>query len=90
MKPRSAGVLFDTYVSNPDMDQYPFEQITVPTLVLHAKDDPLSSFSSVRAMAARIPGAKLVAFERGGHLLLGNEEQVALEITHFLQSVLES
>jgi pimeloyl-ACP methyl ester carboxylesterase len=92
VKPRSAGVLFDTYVSNPDMDQYPFEQITVPTLVLHAKDDPLSSFSSVRVMAARIPGARFVAFERGGHLLVGNEEQVALEITHFLQqqSVLES
>ncbi len=92
VKPRSAGVLFDIYVSNPDMDQYPFEQITVPTLVLHAKDDPLSSFRSVRMMAARIPGARLVAFERGGHLLVGNEEQVALEITHFLQqpSVLES
>ncbi len=61
-------------------------------LVLHAKDDALSSFGSVRVMAARIPGARLVAFERGGHLLLGNVEQVALEITHFLQqqSMLES
>jgi pimeloyl-ACP methyl ester carboxylesterase len=90
VKPRSAGVLFDTYVSNPDMDQYPFEQMTVPTLVLHAKDDPLSSFSSVRVMAARIPGARLVTFERGGHLLVGNQEQVAFEITDFLQSVLDS
>jgi pimeloyl-ACP methyl ester carboxylesterase len=84
VKPRSAGILFDAYVTNPDIDHYPFEQITVPTLVLHAKDDPLSSFRSVRTMAARIPGARLVSFEQGGHINLGNEQKAAEEITTFL------
>ena len=84
VKLRSKGILFDAYVATPDIATFPFEQVRVPTVVFHAKDDPLSSFRSARSMAERIPNAKFVAFEKGGHLLLGNEELVESEILNFL------
>ena len=41
--------------------------ITVPTLVLHGTDDPFFPFEHGRALAAGIPGARLVALEGMGH-----------------------
>jgi pimeloyl-ACP methyl ester carboxylesterase len=84
VKPRSSGILFDSFVSNPDMDNYPFEKISVPTLVIHAKDDPLSAFDKVLIMAHRIPGTKLIGFETGGHMLLGHKEVTKEEIEKFI------
>jgi pimeloyl-ACP methyl ester carboxylesterase len=84
VRPRSKGILFDIFVSNPDMDNYPFEQVSVPTLILHAKDDPLSSFEKVKTMAQRIPNARLVQFETGGHVLLGHRREVQVEMREFI------
>jgi pimeloyl-ACP methyl ester carboxylesterase/DNA-binding CsgD family transcriptional regulator len=36
--------------------------ITAPTLVLHARDDPLVPFSAGRELAIRIPGARFVGY----------------------------
>lgn len=36
-------------------------------------------------MADRIPGAKLVTIDSGGHMLLGQEERVRSEIVAFLK-----
>ena len=52
--------------------------------MFHAKDDPLSSFRSARFVAERIPNVKFVAFEKGGHLLLGNKDVVESEILNLL------
>jgi pimeloyl-ACP methyl ester carboxylesterase len=84
--PRSAGALFDMFVSNPDINTgYPLETITVPVLIVSAVDDPLTPHRNAQAMAARISGAKLIAIESGGAMLLGHEERVRAEITAFLQ-----
>jgi pimeloyl-ACP methyl ester carboxylesterase len=80
IRPRKAGGLFDMYVSNPDVQGYPLEEIAVPTLVINAKDDGLSAFENAARAAERIPGSKLVAIERGGHLLLGAEGHIRREI----------
>jgi pimeloyl-ACP methyl ester carboxylesterase len=84
VKPRSKGILFDAYGAPSDIATFPFEQVRAPTIMFHAKDDPLPSFRSTLFVAERIPNAKFVAFEKGGHLLLGNEDVVESEILNFL------
>jgi pimeloyl-ACP methyl ester carboxylesterase len=41
-----------------------------PTVVLHAKDDTLPLYHNAEFAARTIPGAKLVSFERGGHIVV--------------------
>ena len=78
--PRKQGVLFDLYVSNPDVQAYPLEQISVPTLIINAEDDGLSAFGNAARAAGRIRRSRLVAIDRGGHLLLGSETRIKEEI----------
>jgi len=83
---RANGALFDMFVSNNDINAgYPLEEITVPVLIINALDDPLTLYKNAQSAAERIPGAKLVAIESGGHMLLGHEERIRLEITSFLE-----
>jgi pimeloyl-ACP methyl ester carboxylesterase len=86
VSPRADGALFDMYISNPDINTgYPLDEISVPVLVIHAKDDPLANYENARSMAGRIPDAKLVTIENGGHPLLGHEEKIRSEINGFLE-----
>ena len=86
VSPRAEGALFDMYVSNPDINAgYPLEEITVPALIIHAVDDPLARYDNARSMAERIPGARLVTVENGGHTLLGHEERIRAQIEEFLE-----
>ena len=82
--PRAEGAWFDACVSNADVNGYPLEAVSVPTLVVHARDDPLASYDAAERAAARIPDATLVTVESGGHLLLGDSEQVGGELATFL------
>jgi pimeloyl-ACP methyl ester carboxylesterase len=67
--PRARGTIYDSYIGNVDIASYAFESITVPTLVVAAKDDTLAPYKDSRAMAERIPGAQFVTVRRGGHTL---------------------
>ena len=89
VNPRSDGAIFDMLVSNPDINAgypggYPLEEINLPVLIINAVDDPLTLYRNAQSAAERIPGAKLVTIENGGHMLLGNEERVRSEIGAFL------
>lgn len=84
INPRAEGAVFDAYVANPQINNYPLESIAVPTLVLHAKDDPLASFDAACAAVERIPRARLVALDSGGHLQLGQSDRVRREVSDFL------
>jgi pimeloyl-ACP methyl ester carboxylesterase len=86
--PRSAGAVFDAYVANPEVGDYPLEAMTTPTLVVHAQDDPLASYDAAVAAAERIPGASLVGLDSGGHLQLGQTERVRREVAAFLSTAL--
>jgi pimeloyl-ACP methyl ester carboxylesterase len=86
IRPRKRGVLFDLYVSNPDVQAYPLEEISVPTLIINAKDDGLSAFGNAAQAAVRIRRSELVAIDRGGHLLLGAEDRIKEEIAAFEMS----
>ena len=86
MSLRSEGSIFDGYVGNPDIANYPFEDITAPTLGVHAVDDPLASYEDARSMVARIPGSHWVTVERGGHIFIHNDGHALAEIAAFLTS----
>jgi class 3 adenylate cyclase/pimeloyl-ACP methyl ester carboxylesterase len=49
------------------------EKVSVPTLVLHARDEARVPFDAGRRMAAGIPGARLVPLQSRNHLILENE-----------------
>ncbi|WP_332448741.1 alpha/beta fold hydrolase [Methanoculleus sp.] len=89
---RVDGSLFDIYTSTPGLlnaegnDDYPFESIGAPTLVVSAVDDPLALHENARALVQRIPGARLFAVPGGGHMLLAQHGAVRRKITEFLQS----
>ena len=86
VSPRSDGAVFDMFVSNADINTgYPLEEITVPTLIVNAVDDPLTLYVNAQSMAERIPAARLVTIESGGHMLLGQEERIRSEIVAFLE-----
>lgn len=64
------------------------EQIKVPTLVLHARDDAAVSFEEGRIMASLIPDAKFVPLESKNHILLEDEpawEHFLAEMHSFIQ-----
>jgi pimeloyl-ACP methyl ester carboxylesterase len=65
--PRSAGAAFDNKATMPNER---IAAIQAPTLILHATDDTLQLYHNAEFAAATIPGARLVRFERGGHLLM--------------------
>ena len=48
-------------------------KVSVPTLVLHCKDDAVAPFEEGRRIAAMIPDAQFVALEGRNHLILENE-----------------
>ncbi len=69
--PRSAGAAFDNKAKMPNER---IAAITAPTLILHATDDTLQLYHNAEFAAAAIPGARLVSFDRGGHLLVFVEQ----------------
>lgn len=84
ISPRAEGAIFDAFVSNPDIVNYPLQRISVPTLIVHATDDPLASHDAAEQAAERIPGAHMVSLASGGHLGLGQTSTVRAEIGAFL------
>jgi 2-hydroxy-6-oxonona-2,4-dienedioate hydrolase len=68
---RSAGVGFDNRAKLPG-DR--IAAIQAPTLIFHAADDTLQPYHNAEFAAATIPGARLLRFERGGHLLMAVEQ----------------
>jgi pimeloyl-ACP methyl ester carboxylesterase len=81
---RAAGVRFDNRAAMPN-DR--IATIRAPTLIVHAKDDTLQRYRNAEFAAATIPGARLVGFEHGGHLLMAVERSAirALVERHILE-----
>ena len=78
------GFNFDLFVSNADVTNYKLEAVTVPTLIAHTKDDQLASHEASQCAAERIPGARFISLESGGHLMLGQQKKGRDELAHFL------
>lgn len=76
--PRAAGVALDNGAAMPNER---IAAIRTPTLVIHAADDTLQLIRNAEFAAAHIPGARLMKFERGGHLLIAVQQQAVREQT---------
>jgi pimeloyl-ACP methyl ester carboxylesterase len=83
-KLRVVGEVFDAYVSNPDVNRIELSQVQVPTLVMHARDDPGPPYASAVEMAGSIPDARLVTVQSGGHLMLGDHADAIDQIAQFM------
>jgi pimeloyl-ACP methyl ester carboxylesterase/DNA-binding CsgD family transcriptional regulator len=64
-------------------------QVSVPTIVLHARDDAVVPFLEGRLLATRIPDARFVPLEGRNHILLADEPAwpaLRAELDRFLGS----
>lgn len=87
MAERIPGTLNDIRITK--NTQYPLEDISVPTLIIHGTDDPVVPYNDHgRKLAERIQGAKLCLAERGEHMtIFTHNEQVKSAINSFLGSI---
>lgn len=85
--PRAAGVVFD---HGAEMPNGGIAAIRAPTLVIHARDDTLQLYRNAEFAIKTIPGARLVSFDRGGHLLMAIEQPaIQAEVQKFIRSNLD-
>ena len=78
-----AGFIFDAFVSNAAVNDYNLEAISVPTLIAHTKDDQLASHEASKRAAERIPGARFVSLDSGGHLMIGQQKKQREALARF-------
>ena len=87
---RKEGVVLDASITNPDMarnfDAYRVENLQVPVLILHVKDDKLANYADVEKVLWRFPNCTFVSFETGGHLMAGHACEVRKAVNEFLEA----
>lgn len=59
-------------------------KISVPTIILHAKDDALVTFDHAEFVHQNISDSELVSFESGGHALVTELSAISARIKNFL------
>ena len=79
---RQAGIVNEG-INHQKLERYPLENIRAPTLIIDAQD--VSTFPGSKYTAENIPNAKLVAFETGGHMLIGHGGDTRAAIKEFLK-----
>lgn len=82
---RLAGTANEGAAINP-MVPHPVRDIAAPTLVVHARDDGINPFAVAEYAAEMITGAKLLAFDTGGHMMLGRTGEVRRAVRDFLDA----
>lgn len=87
IRERKDGVRIDASVTNIDMaknyDAYRIEELAVPTLIFHARDDKLASYKDTERAVKRFPNCTFISFESGGHLLEGHGEEIRKAVLEF-------
>ena len=67
--------------------RYDLEAISAPTLVISAADCGSGTDAPARCTAKHVRGARFPGFPTGGHLLVGQEEEIEAETSAFLRRV---
>jgi pimeloyl-ACP methyl ester carboxylesterase len=80
----------DPRAAPPWPDQFPFEQLTVPTLVISARDDALAPYRFAAEAARRIPTAKLVSVDDGSHFFMGRDVEGRAAIAEFVHELIRN
>ena len=55
---------------------FPFENVNVPTLVLHGDSDPITSLKLAEQTAHRIPNAKFIILSGGSHFMMAKDTEL--------------
>jgi len=84
VSPRVAGLRDDTRLGK-RLKPYALETIRVPTLAISARDDGFGTYANAQYAASRIRHARFIGFERGGHLLVGHDDEVIAGIVNLVQ-----
>ena len=84
---RGAGLVNEGRIAR-GLTDWPLERIAAPTLIVGAEDDGYGTWPGARHAARRIPGARLLGFATGGHLLIGRQDEVTEAIAAFLRAAL--
>jgi pimeloyl-ACP methyl ester carboxylesterase len=80
---RAAGLRSDSTVGK-HLAPAPLESIQIPTLIISARDDRYGTYATAQYTASRIPMAKFVGFDQGGHTWVGHDNEVMAEIVKLL------
>lgn len=89
MSLRQVGI-FNDIRNQQSPREYRLENIAAPTLVIHAVDDSLVSFSHGQHTAQNITGARFLELESGGHILMGQHERVRSDVEEFLRQHIQA
>jgi 2-hydroxy-6-oxonona-2,4-dienedioate hydrolase len=83
---RAEGIIFDSRVAgNPP--PMALERIACPVLAISAEDDLYGTAASARHVAASVPVGRLHLYPKGGHLLVGHDEDVWRTVASFIAEV---
>ncbi|RVT81657.1 alpha/beta hydrolase [Rhodobacteraceae bacterium CCMM004] len=66
---------------------YPLQNITAPTLIVHARDDRINPFAIGDDLSRKIAKAEILEIPRGGHLLLGHHADIRSHVRAFLGGI---
>ena len=89
LKSRVKGIMNDSKIAT-NLQPVPLYDITAPTLIITAQDDPWRTYPGSLYTARRVQKAELKVFEQGGHLFNGKEEEVKNTLAAFLHKVYSS
>ncbi|HEX6247758.1 MAG TPA: alpha/beta hydrolase [Nocardioidaceae bacterium] len=81
---RHLGTAQDMRTTLPTAPDLPIEELRMPVMLVSAEDDPYYTAQVVRFSAGRLPTARLVVYESGGHVLLGQDARVRHDVRAFL------
>ena len=90
---RKEGADLDARIVNRDMavnfETYPIEEMHLPVLLLHAKDDRMAPFKGpagqVEGSLHRYPNLETKIFETGGHLMTGHSREIDAAVVEFIE-----
>jgi pimeloyl-ACP methyl ester carboxylesterase len=74
----------DAAISQSLTTPYPLERISAPTLLVHSRDDPAARPAGAQYTADHIPGARILWYDTGGHVLLGHHAEIKAQVQAFL------
>jgi len=83
---RTRGIEFDLFTSNPSINGVSFNEVEVPTLILNAVDDPATLIEGARYLDSNILDSTLIEYETGGHILLGQGDEIKNQINEFIDA----
>jgi pimeloyl-ACP methyl ester carboxylesterase len=82
---RHDGMVYDARSQSGAFGLFPIQQISAPTMWVSADDDLYNTARVARFAASVVPGAKLLVYETGGHLLLGRGRELWPAVAEFLR-----